>query len=304
MTANDLIQTNEQKSFRFPLILGALTVVLILVGSSVFMGGFAQYQTDEAIYSLTEFYLEELAERRTDVITANLNERKLQMESAVSEMTEEDLESTDSLREYLSFIQSFNSLDMFAMVDEDGMVYTATSTYAGISRFGFLSEEITEPVVTVSQTYGNKNMVIIATPVKDIVFRNKKITACFSGINMDNILDSISMQTDKNQTFCNILFHDGRFLTKTEFGDLASQDNLLTFLEEGVTFDEGYSLDEIKKNLEEGKSGFTSFMNGNRHDYFYYRSITGTDWYLAVFINENIIDKRIESIGNNFIYEL
>ena len=75
MTANDLIQTNEQKSFRFPLILGALTVVLILVGSSVFMGGFAQYQTDEAIYSLTEFYLEELAERRTDVITANLNER-------------------------------------------------------------------------------------------------------------------------------------------------------------------------------------------------------------------------------------
>ena len=301
MTANDLIQTNEQKSFRFPLILGALTVVLILVGSSVFMGGFAQYQTDEAIYSLTEFYLEELAERRTDVITANLNERKYQMESAISEMTEKDLESTDSLREYLSFVQSFNSLDMFAMVDEDGMVYTATSTYAGISRFGFLSEEITEPVVTVSQIYGNKNMVIIAIPVKDTVFRNKKITACFSGINMDNILDSISMQTDKNQTFCNILFRDGSFLTKTEFGDLASQDNLLTFLEEGVTFDEGYSLDEIKKNLEEGKSGFTSFMNGNRHDYFYYRPITGTDWYLAVFINENIIDKRIESIGDNFI---
>ena len=130
----------ERKSFRPSLILGVLAIAFILVGSSVLVGQFAQYQTDEAVYSLTEFYLEELAERRTDVVTANLTDRKLQMEAAVAGITEDDLKNEISLREYLSFVQTFNSLDMYAMVDEEGMVYTATSTYAGISRFGFLSE--------------------------------------------------------------------------------------------------------------------------------------------------------------------
>ena len=157
--------SNERRPFLVPLILGILLIAAVLVGSSIVLNYSFQYQTDGAVNSLTEFYLEELAERRTDVITANLNERTLQMEAAVSGMTQDDLENEDSLRSYLSFIQTFNSLDMFALVDEDGMVYTASSTYAGISRFGFLSEEITEPVITLNQAYGNKNMVIIAFPV-------------------------------------------------------------------------------------------------------------------------------------------
>ena len=292
---------SDQKSFRIPLILGVLAVALILVGSSVVMGSFARSQTKEAVNSLTEFYLEELAERRTDVVTANLNDRILQMKAAVAGAAEENLESETSLREYLSFIQTFNNLDMFALVDEDGMVYTDTSTYAGISRFGFLEDEITETVITASRVFGNKNMVIIAVPVENLAFRNKSITACVSGIIMDNILSSISMQTDQNQTYCNIFFRDGRFLTKTEFGDIASQENLLTYMENNVDFDEDYSLECIKKNLDKGDSGFTSFMSSGRHDYLYYRPIEGTDWYLAIFISENIIDDRIENIGRNFI---
>ena len=290
-----------QKGFRLPLILGVSLIALILVGSAAFIGRFAQYQTAEAVYSLTEFYLEELAERRTDVIAADLNNRKQQMDAAVEGMTEDDLESEASLRKYLSFIQTFNSLDMFAMVDEDGMVYTATSTYAGISRFGFLSEEITETVLTVSQVYDGRNMVLIAVPVENLIFQEKRITVCFSGVDMDNILNGVSMQTDANQTFCNIFFRDGRALTREEFGDIASQDNIFTFLESNVDFDDGYSLEEMKQNLEEGKAGFTSFMNQGIQEYFYYSPIRETDWYLAIFISENIIDEQIENIGENFI---
>ena len=291
----------EKKFFRIPLMLGALIIAVILVGSSLAVGRFAQIQTNETVYSLTEFYLEELAERRTDVVTANLNERKLQMEAAISGITEENLESERTLREYLSFIQSLNSLDMFAIVDEDGMVYTATNTYAGISRFGFLSEKITETVLTVNQAYGNKNMVIIAAPVENVLFCGRKITSCFSGIDMENIQNSISMQTDNNQTFCNLFFRDGRFLAEANLGEVPVQDNLLTFLGEDAEFDKGYSLEEIEQKLKNGESGFASFTNLGRHDYLYYRPVEGTDWYLSVFINENIIDERIESIGENLV---
>lgn len=302
MNNKEEYEKNNQIFSRFPLLFGILLIACVLVGSTVVIFRFAEKQEDEAVYSLTEFYLEELAERRTSVITANLNSRKLQMEAAVEGITEEDLEDKTSLREYLSFIQKFNSLDMFAMVDEDGMVYTDTSTYAGISRFGFLSEEINETIITVNQAYVNKNMVIIATPVEGVVFKGKNITACFSGINMNSILNSISLQTSENQTFCNIIFDDGTFLTKAELGNIDIQDdNILDYLDENVQFDEGYSLDDIKHNMEQKKAGFTSFMNIGQHDYFYYRPIEGTDWYFTIFINENIIDHQLESVGNNFM---
>ena len=293
--------SEDQKSFQVPLIFGVLLIAAVLVGSSVVINYFSQNQTDGAVYSLTEFYLEELAERRTDVITANLNERTLQMEAAISGVTQDDLENEDALRNYLSFIQTFNSLDMFALVDEDGMVYTATSTYAGISRFGFLSEEITEPMITLNQAYGNRNMVIIAFPVENISFQGKNITSCFSGINMDSVLSSISMQTDKNQTYCNAFFKDGRFLTRADFGHMTSSDNILTYLGENVDFDEGYSLNALRQNLENGEAGFTSFKDQDMHEYFYYRPISGTDWYLAVLIQESIINERIDSVRERFV---
>ena len=294
-------QNTERKSFRLPLIAGVLMIALLLVGSSVIVWRFAQNQTDDAVYALTEFYLEELAERRTGVITANLNSRKQQMEAAVSGIKPENLESETSLREYLSFIQIFNNLNMFAMVDEEGMIYTASSTYAGISRFGFLTERITETILTVNQAYGSRNMVLIASPVEEVLFQGKKITACFSGIDMDRILDSVSMQTDDNQTYCSIFFRDGRFLTKTTFDGGDSPGSLLGYLEEGVEFDDGYSMHEIRQKLETGEAGFTSFVKQGQHDYLYYTPIEQTDWYLAIFISENIVDEQLENVGDSFV---
>ena len=73
MNNKEEYEKNNQISSRFPLLFGILLIACVLVGSTVVIFRFAEKQEDEAVYSLTEFYLEELAERRTSVITANLN---------------------------------------------------------------------------------------------------------------------------------------------------------------------------------------------------------------------------------------
>ena len=72
-------------------------------------------------------------------ISAELDRNVEQLQRAVDEMRSEHLQSNASLRAYLSMIQRLNGLDIFAVVDENGMVYTSDNTFSGISRFGFLS---------------------------------------------------------------------------------------------------------------------------------------------------------------------
>ena len=50
-------------------------------------------------------------------------------------------------------------MDRFALVDEQGIVYTEHSTSSGLSRYAFLSEELTQPVINTLNLYGAKNLI-------------------------------------------------------------------------------------------------------------------------------------------------
>ena len=87
-------------------------------------------------------------------------------------------------------VQQINGLDMMALVDEEGMVYTADSTFSGISRFGFLSEEITQTQIHMTNSFGTKTMVIIAVPANLEEPSNIRITAAMTGLNIERIISA------------------------------------------------------------------------------------------------------------------
>ena len=146
-------------------VIGAVIVILIIVAATVWMSDGARNATDRAVERVSEFYLEELAERRTQVVSRYFETIADQMERAVALMEPEDLASQESLRSFIGKVEDLYGLDLFAVADEDQIVYTEFTTYTGGSRYAFLADkQMKEREITTIATYGGGKEICLAIP--------------------------------------------------------------------------------------------------------------------------------------------
>ena len=237
---------------------GGIMIALILIVTTLWVSRSARIGTDQAVGRVSEFYLEELAGRRSLVVSEELNKNFTYMEKALEVLEESDLESQESLRDFLGKVRKLYGVDKFAMVDEDGIVYTQHSTMSGLSRYSFLAEELKEPVISTSNLYGAKKRVALAMPVEGISFQGKQIKVCFIQINIADMLSSVTLQTSDNETYCNLYYRNGESLTNDDFGYLTAGKNVLSALEDAKMKD-GSDYEKLKEDFADGRLGQVSF---------------------------------------------
>ena len=201
MTQKELSANNTIGGVRWPLFYGALVAILLLLAvSTVLWVENSRAASEETVNNLVEFYLEEIAERNAGSITSELKKKADQMENALTVLNRDYLRDEASVREYLYLVQNINGLDLFALVDENGMVYTADSSFSGISRFGFLSQRSSETEIHMVSGYGTKNMILISQPVTLDFTPNIRVVSCFTGVNIENISSVMRLQNTENKT--------------------------------------------------------------------------------------------------------
>ena len=133
-------ESNKYKNVRWPSFYAVLFLSMIfLIVSTVLWINRTQTSSEETINALGEFYLEEITERNAGNITSELEKKGKQMKQALTVLTRDDLKDEESIRHFIYMVQQMNGLDLFALVDDNGMVYTADSTFSGISRFIFFN---------------------------------------------------------------------------------------------------------------------------------------------------------------------
>ena len=95
------------------------------------------------------------------------------------------------------------------------MAHTADGAFSGLSELEFLSEaDFKEPQISINQTLGNENMIMIAAPIDGMEYQGKALSGCVVGINASTISAKISLQNDEDQIFSNVILVDGSYLVK------------------------------------------------------------------------------------------
>ncbi|MDO4486671.1 MAG: response regulator [Bacillota bacterium] len=275
----------------FYIVLIAAAVILIL--STVLWMKNTQSASDKTINDLGQFYLEEISERNIKNITSELEKRTQQMETALTVLDSEYLENTKTLQQFISMVKQVNGLDMFAMVDSKGMVYTADSAFSGISRFGFLSDKITEKQIHIVKSYGTNTMVIIAVPVSYVTSSGTRIVSCFTGVRIENVISAQQLENPDNKTYCKLYNREGVSLFNTQ-DDSTGNLNFFEYLEKNADFAEGYNIETLKKNWDNGGEGYTVFSSENgSHTYVYYKTVPGTALVFTALMNESNINEVV-----------
>lgn len=281
-------------------VLGGIIIAVILLITTVWVSNSATTGTNEAVNRVSEFYLEELAGRRAQVVSEELKNHFAYIDNALAILEDTDLESQATLRKFLGMIKRLYGVDKFALADENGTVYTENTTTSGLSDYSFLSSELTEPVITTANLNGEKKKVILAVPVKDITFQKSRIKACFTQIDIEDMLSSLMLQTNNNETFCSLYYHNGESLTNDDFGNVEAGKNLLSVLKD-ATISPEYNYDQVKEDFENGKSGQVSFKYNGAQEALCYIPVDGTNWMLTILIRDNVISSQISSISSGMM---
>ena len=292
-------KTQRRQTVAFA-IWGGLIIAIILLLTTVWVATSAQTSTNQAVARVSEFYLEELAGRRAQVVSEELNNNYAYMERALAVIESSDLESQESLRRFLGRVKRLYGVSKFALVDENGIVYTQHSTASGLSRYPFLSQELTGPSISMSNLYGARKQVVLAIPVEGVVFQGARIEACFIQLNVSEMLSSLTLQGDGNVTYCNLYHRSGESLSENDFGYLSSGQNLLDALKE-ARMEPGSSYAGLLQDFQDGTPGQISFHYENVHEDLCYVPVEGTDWMLTILIRDNVITDQIGSISSGMM---
>ncbi|MBQ3683009.1 MAG: response regulator [Succinimonas sp.] len=285
-------------------ILGCVLLALILIGGTIQTGSSAHKDTADAVRSVSLMYLDELAGRREQVVEEKLNGNIKVINIAVELIDSEDLSDLDHMRAYQRDMKKLFKLKRFAFVDEDSMVYTADEGIQNdIKEYSFDPVTIARPEISIKNEKSLDKQVVIAVPIRDkkLSVNGKQLVACFMEIDMNTMLQGVSM-TPKNSatTFSNLYTADGVALTNTVLGGLAVEDNLLEALEK-AQFDEGYTAAGVIQDFRSGKRGAASFTYNGIPETIDYVPVKGTNWQLTYLIQEKVISGRIDSISDGII---
>ncbi len=279
---------------------GGMLIAAVLLITTVWVLNGARIGTSQAVSRVSEFYLEELAGRRAQVVSEELKKNVSYMENVLSIIEDYNLESQESLRSFLGKVRKLYGVDKFALVDENGIVYTQHSTTSGLSRYSFLSEELTEPVISTLNLYGARKQVVLAIPVEGISFQGTEITTCFIQINIDQMLSSLTLQSNGNETYCNLYHRSGESLTNDVFGNAQAGSNLFSaVMDAEMTEETGYK--QLQEDFENGRPGQISFNYQGVEEDLCYVPVEGTNWMLTILIRDNVISEQISSISSGML---
>ena len=285
-------------------VIGIAALMVILIGGMFLMAGDAQKDASEAARSVSMLYLDELAGRREQVVEDNLKRNINVIDIAMQMLTDEDLSDVENLRKYQRKVKKFFNLERFAFVDKNGLVYTADEGIRDeINEYPFHYLTLSGPEIFIKDETVPDKKVIIAVPIRDGNFSvaGNHLVACFMEIEMSNMLQGVSMQSQNSETtFSNIYTADGIALSNTVLGGLAVEDNLLEALAHAV-FERGYSEEKVRNDFRDGNRGITAFVYDGTEEMLSYVPVHGTNWMLTYLVRAEVIIEQINSVSRSMI---
>ena len=282
-----------EKAVTITAAIGSVLIMVMVIANTYWASAKAISSTNQAVSAVSAFYLESMADRRAKTITNLINNNFDYMEKAVSVIDDEQIESQEDLRAAIGKMKRLLSLNRFALVDEDDIVYTQYTTYTGGSRHAFLAKKtLDDKMISTVFNYGSSKDLFLAIPI-DIQIMGKQFKACFVQLDINDIVDLLAFD-DQESTHFALYSANGGNISETELGQLIGTKNIFDATNGNVSEEKWNA---FRDDFANEKSGTLTFTINDVVDTLCYEPVPDTGWELVVMIRESVIQDQIREIS-------
>ena len=281
--------SNQNKKTIIGVTIGGIILATVLIFTGIWISRATQLSTNEAVHSVSKFYLQELAGRCRQTVESKMDNATLDLKNALSTLDAADLQSQESLQNWIRKMEIICDTKEIGLITKNGMIYTARDVQHVIDRYY-------NPNVD-----DKTNEIVLKVPVDDINFLGTTIFDAFTVIDINSALDKNAMpMCNEDNTICNLYDKDGKPLTQF-MEEVFPGDTNLFDATKNFQFISGDSYEVFKSAFTDGKSGMTSFLMNGNETLLFYSPIKNTDWVLTCFIQENKIGSQVASISEEML---
>lgn len=295
----DTEQHIKGQSPRFMLIF----VISIVTACTVCFWGMIRSSntaSQEAATEMSTLYLQELTAQTIGHFQTSMNSQFSQLRTAVSAVSSDNLQDQDSLSEFLTQVQEYNSFSFLAFLDDHGEYHSTQGVFPAASKISFLGSLLTGEgnLVSYNETILGDNMLLLGTAIPPEKYGERTFIAVLAGLDTNSLNQQLSLEKEDTQTYSSIVSLNGNYIINNSryISGVPKGTNLFSKLEQYASFDNGYSMEQILRDFETGGSGMAALSIGNKDRYMYYAPIPNTDWYMLTTVPYEIVDSTVSNL--------
>ena len=291
----------EQKRSRLPYLLLTALIFAICAGCFFWLIRSSARITLSSGSELNRMYLREMTDQIGSHFDTGLNARFSALHTIAGSLNDEDLTDQDALAAFLTEAEVYNGFQFLAFLDSDGLYYSPDGVRPAASRLSFLADLLQgeSDQISYSEALLNENMIVMAVTIDPVPYGDSTFVAILAGLTSESFSSGLALQNPEAQTYASIVTQEGSFIIHNTFNDdLPLGTNILTKLDAYATFNEGYSLEQVRADFASRSPGMTIFQAGSYLQCMYYAPIEGTDWLMLLVIPYDVIDQMVAAQTN------
>ena len=276
------------------LIFALLSMVLIVL---IFFGAFSRNFIQMEMNNM-QHYLETITQESSEELRETYSYRASSLENLANNILISGAMESDSVVQQLAYTSETNVFTSVGMVDTNGVGVDSFNREVNIASQECFRRAVRGEVnihgIQDFQGDPTQQGQIMAVPLKSA---SGEIEGVVYGIWK---LQTVSADSNANDifgdnTYLHIIDHDGYFIYRSGHPDaLTEGQNVWRDLKKVKI--RGSSIEQIKKDLEEGKSGNFAFSVGDESRSTYYTPLGISDSYVFSTINDHNAQKHIDQI--------
>ena len=270
-------------------VIGGIILAAVLIFTGIWISRSTQLSTNEAVHSVSRYYLQQLAGRCKHVVESKMENATLDVKNAISTIDAEDLQSQESLQNWIRKMEVICDTRELSVLCRNGALYTAR----GVTH---IVQTHNSPKVD-----GKSNEIVLSIPVDDINFLDSQIFTVFTKIDLNETIDRKAMpMCAEEDTICNLYAKDGTPLTPFMDEIFTNEKNLFRAIQ-NLNFTDDSSVMTLNKDFADGSTGMTSFIWDGKETLLFYAPIKNSDWILTCFVRENRIGDQVAGISKEML---
>lgn len=279
-----------------------ILLILFFFGVSFrWMMAAADDVSNAATTEMNTVYLREMTTQTEMHFNTGVEARFNSLRMAAGSITEEDLKNEAALANFLSEMETVDHFTVMAFVDRNGMLYSKDGVQPAASRLSFLAELLNgeDDLISYDESMLEDNTIAMAVQIEPLSYADTELIAVFAGFSADMFSSQLGLQSEQGQTYASIVTSNGSFVVYNTYNTaLPRGNNIFSKFEKYAIFDEGYSLEKMKQDLAERKTGIVLFTASDSRQFMYYAPLEGTDWYILMEIPYKVLDEMTTALSD------
>ena len=282
----------KRRSWLLPVAVPAVLLLTIIVALFINNSLTTRYEVEHA-----ERVLRDSAAEQASTLDTFFEAQYQTLELVAANIAaKEENQSIESIRHSIVILAKNTSFQSVCYIKQDGTAYSHDGKRTNVSGRMYFAQAMdgTRAIEKIESSMLNGNpMFILAVPVLKDGRAAGLIMGSYTEEKLRELITPRAYGGEADSIICN---SDGVFVINTNNSTLRlSKDNIFSSLSSSAKFSEGHSIEDVRKDISEGRGGTSAFVFGGRERYVTYMPLnihpaSGGQWYMFNILPGDVLE--------------